>query len=476
MKRVFVWILALCLIVNLAIVNVQLYATSDFYKNVRIREIPIAVQCWTFHKFTFFESLEKIHELGIQYVEAYPGQLLGKDFPDARFGHTMTKDQIREVKKRLKKYGMRLIAYGVVGFKNTEESMRQVFDFARTMGIPTIVTEPAYDDYRLINKMVKEYRIQVAIHNHPTPNKYAQPMTVLEHVRGLDPRIGGCSDTGHWMRSGVNPVSALRMLKGRIIHLHLKDLDKFGTKQAVDVPFGSGKANVHDILAELTLQDYRGYITVEHENPKELMNPSPSIKKGLDYINGITYYRGYEEILSWNWGRYSKHGWNHYGPGYFTLDSKTGILKSEGGMGLFWFARKKYKDFILELDFKCAQINTNSGIFVRVPEMPVSDDYIYHSFEVQIYDAGMGIHKTGSIYDAEAPQKNTFKETGEWNHFKIVMQGNQIKVELNGILITDWKMEPRGKIRDFAPEGFIGLQNHDSISPVYFRNIFIKEI
>jgi sugar phosphate isomerase/epimerase len=474
MKKIFLWSFVFCI---LSLVMIQKsYATIDFYKNVRIREIPIAVQCWTFHKFSFFESLEKIHDLGVMYVEAYPGQPLGSEFPDAQFGHTMTKEQVDQVKRRLKEYGMRLIAYGVVGFINDEESMRRVFDFAKIMGIPTIVTEPAYDDYKLINAMVQEYGIQVAIHNHPEPNKYARPETVMEHVRGLDPRIGGCCDTGHWMRSGVNPVEALRLLRGRIIHLHLKDLDKFGTKNSVDVPFGSGKANVHDILAELTLQDYRGYITIEHENPKELLNPSPSIKKGIEYIHSITYYRGYEEILGWSWGNYSKHGWNHYGPGYFELDTKTGILKSQGGMGLFWFARKMYKDFILELDYKCAQINTNSGIFVRIPGVPVSDDYIYHSFEVQIYDAGNGIHITGAIYDAEPPRINVFRETGEWNHYKITMQMNHISVELNDILILDWEMEPRGKVKDFAREGFIGLQNHDSISPVFFKNIFVKEL
>jgi hypothetical protein len=174
--------------------------------------------------------------------------------------------------------------------------------------------------------------------------------------------------------------------------------------------------------------------------------------------------------------RYSKHGWNHYGPGYFELDEKTGVLKSEGGMGLLWYSVKKWRDFVLDLEFKCAQKNTNSGIFYRIPDLPTSDDYIYHSFEVQIYDAGDGVHKTGAIYDAEAPLKDASNPTGEWNHLKITCQGKRIRIELNGTQVVDWEMEPRGKIKDFAAEGYFGLQNHDSISPVYFRNIFAKEI
>jgi hypothetical protein len=41
--------------------------------------------------------------------------------------------------------------------------------------------------------------------------------------------------------------------------------------------------------------------------------------------------------------------------------------------------------------------------------------------------------------------------------------------------VVDWKAESRGKIKDFSREGYLGLQNHDSISPVYFRNIYVKE-
>src|SRR3970282_2117049 len=85
---------------------------------------------------------------------------------------------------------------------------------------------------------------------------------------------------------------------------------------------------------------------------------------------------GFEQILKSVDGRYEKHGWNHYGPGYFDLDPATGVLTSHGGMGLLWYAVKEYGDFVLELEFKCADRNTNSGVFLRVPGVPTSDDYI----------------------------------------------------------------------------------------------------
>ncbi len=446
------------------------------YDEVRIREFPIAMQCWTFRKFTFFETLDKVKALGIRYLEAYPGQPLSKDMPGESFGHDMG-DKTRDlVKKRLQEAGITLISYGVVGFDNTEESMRKVFEFARAMRIRTINTEPRYDDFSLLEKMVKRYNIRIAVHNHPPPTKYARPLTVLEHVQGLDPRIGACADTGHWLRTGVDPVEALRLLEGRITNVHLKDLDQFGVREARDVPFGQGKANVRKILAELTRQNYYGPLAIEHENPADIDNPSPPIRAGLDYINSITYYRGYEQILGQRNGRFHKHGWNHYGPGYFILNERTGVLKSQGGMGLLWYGARKYGDFVLDLEFRCENKNTNSGVFLRVPEMPVNNDYIYHAFEIQIDDASKGIHHTGAAYDAEAPAASASKPPGEWNHFQITVQGGRIQVDLNGTRVLDWEAEPRGKVRDFAREGYFGLQNHDSRSPVYFRNIFVKDL
>ena len=93
-------------------------------------------------------------------------------------------------------------------------------------------------------------------------------------------------------------------------------------------------------------------------------------------------------------------------PGYYECDPKAGVLKSQGGMGLLWYATKIFRDFLLELDFKCGAKETNSGVFVRVPSVPVSDDDINHALKIQIDDASEGIHSTGAAYDvaSESPE------------------------------------------------------------------------
>jgi len=452
-------------------------AAENDLSQVRIKKFPVAMQCWSYRQTSFLEAVDRTKALGIKYLQAYPGQRLSAGDKGAVFSHLMTDPQVDLVRKKLAETGMEVVGYGVVDIGRTEPEMRRAFEFARKMGIQVIATEPEDADFAILDRLVKEYDVRIAVHNHPEPSKYAKPQTVLERIKGLDERIGSCADPGHWMRGGIRPLDALRLLSGRICDVHIKDRSDFGTgKEVDDVAIGEGKAGLREILAELTNQDYGGTLTIEYENEQEVLTPEPATRKGLENIKALTYYEEYAPLLSrWNW-RYSKHGWNHYGPGHFELDEKSGVLKSQGGMGLLWYSARKWRDFVLDLEFQCAQKNTNSGIFYRIPDLPSSDDYITHSFEVQIYDAGEGLHKTGAIYDAEAPTGDASKPTGEWNHLKITCQGKRVRVELNGTLVVDWLMEPRGKIKDFAAEGYIGLQNHDSIAPVLFRNIYAKEL
>lgn len=186
--------------------------------------------------------------------------------------------------------------------------------------------------------------------------------------------------------------------------------------------------------------------------------------------------RGYTRILEYRHGHYVLDGWRHFGPGEFTFDSTHGILETHGGMGLLWYTPKTYANFTLQLDYKVADSTSNSGVFLRVPSEPASDDYIYHGWEIQINDASQGIHTTGAVYDAEAPSMNATRPAGQWNHYQITFHGSHITVMLNGKKVIDWDAVPRGKVLDFAQRGYIGLQNHEGGGPVWFRDIFVREL
>jgi 3-keto-disaccharide hydrolase len=178
--------------------------------------------------------------------------------------------------------------------------------------------------------------------------------------------------------------------------------------------------------------------------------------------------------------------WQMAGKGKFVVlraeeeeeEEQSVILQSEGGMGLLWYAKKMYRNFILKLDWKTNRKSDNSGIFVRFPN-PDNDPMIAvnNGYEIQIDDLAMPdgnhIHNTGAIYGFAAPsyasKQIASKEVGQWNRFEIKVVDQSYSVILNNILITEF-------VGNRSLQGYIGLQNHDSKSTVSFRNIMIKEI
>ncbi|MGI8965321.1 MAG: sugar phosphate isomerase/epimerase family protein, partial [Limisphaerales bacterium] len=110
------------------------------------------------------------------------------------------------------------------------------------------------------------------------------PNHVLALVKDRDMRIGACADTGHWVRCGLKPVDCLKILKGRIISSHLKDLNEFGKMDAHDVPFGEGVSDVPGILDELKRQHFNGNISIEYEYHWE--TSLPEVAQCIGFVRG----------------------------------------------------------------------------------------------------------------------------------------------------------------------------------------------
>ena len=223
----------------------------------------IACQAYSFNKFTFFEAVDKNASLGLKWIEAYPGQKISKD-AEGTLDQNMTPEQQKIVLDKLKAAGIKLVNFGVVDLPGTEADARKVFDFAKAMGIETIVSEPKPKDLPMLDKLANEYGINIAIHNHPKPSLYWDVDKELAALKGLSKRVGACADTGHWVRSGLNALECVKKLDGRIISLHFKDLNE-KSKDAHDVPWGTGINDVPAILAELKRQNFKGVFSAEYE-------------------------------------------------------------------------------------------------------------------------------------------------------------------------------------------------------------------
>ena len=254
------------------------YQTGGFF---------IGCQAYTFKSFTVFEAIEKTAQAGGRVIEFYPGQKLSKEEPAVTWDHHASAETIQKVKDKLAQYKIKAVNYGVVPVPKDETQARVLFEFAKTMGLRAITTE-SVDAIDTIEKLVKEYDIMVGFHDHPKrPNnpdyKMWDPNYVLSVVKDRDARIGSCADTGHWVRSGLKPVECLRILKGRIISSHLKDLNEMGMG-AHDVPYGTGVSDIPAILEEFKDQGFSGNISIEYEHNWE--NSTPEVAQCIGFVRG----------------------------------------------------------------------------------------------------------------------------------------------------------------------------------------------
>jgi sugar phosphate isomerase/epimerase len=237
----------------------------------------LGCQSYSFNRFTFFESIDKNASLGLHVIEGYPGQRISKTIGTG-LGEGLSSDARKEIKQKLADSDIKLVNFGVAG------SGRSTFDFAKDMGIETIVSEPAENSFDTLDKLCEEYQIHIAIHNHPQPSHYWNPDTVLKVCQGRSKWIGACADTGHWMRSGLDPVECLKKLEGRIVSFHFKDLNEMG-HAAHDVPWGTGKGNVKGMLAEIYRQKLKAVFSIEYEYHWE--NSVPDMAESVAYFDKV---------------------------------------------------------------------------------------------------------------------------------------------------------------------------------------------
>ncbi|AXK31427.1 DUF1080 domain-containing protein [Streptomyces armeniacus] len=171
----------------------------------------------------------------------------------------------------------------------------------------------------------------------------------------------------------------------------------------------------------------------------------------------------------------SLDGWQQAGPGSFELND-DGTMTSTGGMGLLWYEAKQFSSYSLKLDWKMAG-DDNSGVFIG---FPASDDpwsAVDNGYEIQIDATDAEDKTTGAVYgfqsaDIEA-RDGALNPPGEWNTYELVVEGENLKLYLNDVLINDFtNTDPVRSLTD----GHVGLQNHGDGDEVSFRNVRVKEL
>jgi inosose dehydratase len=228
------------------------------------RGFKMGIQSYSLRDFNVNEALAISKKLGLHYWESYPAHIKVGSVPA----------YVAEQKAMLAASGVTLVAFGVVDFNENESKAREFFDFAKAIGVQSISANPDKNEptFKLLDKLVEEYGVNIAIHNHGPGAKYDKIDDVVNAVKDHHPRIGGCVDTGHYLRSKENPVEALERLKDRVYGVHMKDVKDAKVFKIL----GEGDLDVLGCLKVLQKIKYKYCLALEYEENSK--NPVPDLE------------------------------------------------------------------------------------------------------------------------------------------------------------------------------------------------------
>lgn len=190
-----------------------------------VSSIPfeIGLQSFTLRRYAFEPMLDVLVSLGVRQVELIPELAVFFYRFGSHFPVTDDAAAIARVREAMAVRGLSTSASGVHSIPDEAEA-RRLFEFAARAGIPLLTISPDDDALDAIDRLCRERpEIRVGIHNHGPYTRYDTISDVEASLAGRAPNFGACVDTGHFIRSGEDPVAALRRLGARVHGVHLKD-------------------------------------------------------------------------------------------------------------------------------------------------------------------------------------------------------------------------------------------------------------
>jgi sugar phosphate isomerase/epimerase len=238
--------------------------------------IKLGIASYSLRSFDRPKAIEMIKTLQAPYVS----------IKDVHLKQTIPTGEIEAGAKEFRDAGLQITSGGNVDMKESDlEGLRKHFEYAKAAGMPMMVCAPLHENIKLIEQLVKEYNIRIAIHNHgPEDKNFPTPQSVLEAVKDLDPRCGLCMDVGHSARTGVDVVKTIALAGSRLLDMHVKDLANFKDRDS-QVDVGAGIMPFPAIFKQLKKMNYQGFVNLEYEiNAKD---PLPGMQRSFSYMRGV---------------------------------------------------------------------------------------------------------------------------------------------------------------------------------------------
>ena len=450
----------------------------------------MGLQSYSLRGYDVDEALAHSKKMGIHYWEAFSKHLPISTLPS----------HIQEQQAKLKDAGITLAAYGVVGFDDNETKAREIFDYAKSMGLMSISANPKKDEatFALLEKLVEEYQIPIAIHNHGPGADYDKVEDVLHWVKGRHPLIGACVDTGHYLRSDEDPVDVINKLGKRVFGVHFKDVrtihsDEERARLMKELPqgraaqleregkiftiLGEGELNIVGVLRALRNIGYDRNLSLEYEENPE--NPLSDIELCLKAVrDGVAYLDDEEAGFTQLWDGKTFKNWKiNESPETWKIENGEIICNGERSHLFYTGDLAPFKNFELKVDVM-AEPNSNAGIYFHTAFQ--KDGWPKQGFETQVNNSyNSDPRKTGSLYAVQDVHRQMIPDNTWWTQH-IIVNGKHVIVKVDGKVATDYT-EPEGTkpqegFDRVITTGTFALQGHDPHSTVHFKNIRVKKL
>jgi inosose dehydratase len=252
-----------------AIADVTVHKVDDPWRGLKV-----GVATYTLSKVKTDDAIKAIVRVSMKYCSIKEAHLPLKS----------TAEERKAVVEKFKAAGITPISVGNITLKNDEAQVRAMFEYARDVGVPVMVCAPDKASLPICERMVKQFNIKMAIHNHgPEDKNFPSPYDVMKAVESMDERIGCCIDVGHCARAGVDPAEAILKVGRRVYDCHMKDVARLDRPSTVEC--GRGILDIKGIAAALLKVEMAGHVGFEHE--KDMENVVPGLAECVGYVKGI---------------------------------------------------------------------------------------------------------------------------------------------------------------------------------------------
>ena len=234
----------------------------------------LGLQSYTLRRFTLDQALDATRDLGLTRIELIPDTRLGPFELGSHFPVVDRSGPIQDVRRRCAARGIAIAAHGVNPVPDAV-SAAQLFVFAEKAQIPVLTIAPDPAVLGELDTLCDAHpSVRLAIHNHGPHLAWDTVEAIAAALERRSPRFGACVDTGHFIRSGIDPVAAIRRLGPRVHAVHLKDFVGPGFF-ANGCVLGSGALDLAGVFAALREVGFAGSLSLEYEEHPD--DPLPDV-------------------------------------------------------------------------------------------------------------------------------------------------------------------------------------------------------